>query len=90
MKLKEGFIVKNIAGSIVVVPVGEEAVKLKGLIHLNATSAFLWNKLESDISFESLVEAFALEYAIDLETARTDVTDFLNVLKQRAFLTNNE
>ena len=50
MKLKDGFLLKEIAGSWVVVPVGEQVVDFQMMITLNETGAFLWEKLKNKVS----------------------------------------
>ena len=45
MKLKSGFILREIAGSSIIVPVGERVKEFNGVINLNDTGVFLWNIL---------------------------------------------
>ena len=45
MKIKEGYILRNVAGSFVVVPIGEAASEFNGMMNLNDTGAFLFEKL---------------------------------------------
>jgi len=47
MKLKEGFMLRQVAGEHVVLPVGAD-VDFNGMITLNETGAFLWNRLEQE------------------------------------------
>lgn len=86
MKLKEGFLLKEIAGSHVVVPVGEQLVDFQMMITLNETGAFLWNLLKTEITEEALVEALLGEYDVDRETAAADVKEFLQTLKEKEIL----
>ena len=44
MKIKEGFILRNVAGSFVVVPVGDATIDFNGMMNLNETGAFLFEK----------------------------------------------
>ena len=46
MKIKDGFILREVAGSFVVVAVGKRAGEFNGVINLNQTSAFMWRMLE--------------------------------------------
>ena len=41
MKIKDGYMVREVAGSQIVVPVGERTVDFNGIITLNETAAFL-------------------------------------------------
>ncbi|MBE7048286.1 MAG: PqqD family protein [Ruminococcaceae bacterium] len=86
MKIKDGFVVKKIADSTVVVPVGDNLVNLQLMITLNESGAFLWNCLQSETTEEELVAAMTAEYAVDAETARQDVNAFIMQLKEHKIL----
>lgn len=86
MKIKEGFILKNIAGSTVAVPAGENLVNLQLMLTLNESGAFLWDCLQKPCEEENLVEALTAEYQVDNETARQDVKEFIAVLKENQIL----
>ena len=86
MKIKDGFIIKTIAGSTVAVPVGENLVNLQLMLTLNESGAFLWQCLQKKCTEEELVEAMTAEYDIDAETARADVLEFITVLKENQIL----
>ncbi len=86
MKIKDGFILKTIAGSTVAVPVGENLVNLQLMLTLNESGAFLWNCLKNNCTEDSLVTAMTGEYQVDEETARGDVQEFLKILKENHIL----
>ena len=77
MKIKEGFILRNVAGSNVVVPVGQATVDFNGMMSLNDTGAFLFNKLTKGTTEEQLIRDLMDEYSIDKELATKDVKDFI-------------
>lgn len=83
MKIKEGFILKEIAGSFVVVPVGDDLVDFTLMITTNETGAFLWNCLSDDRSEQELVDMLKAEYegADDAQLA-ADVAEFVSLLKE--------
>lgn len=81
MKIKEGFILRNVAGNNVVVPIGHNSVDFNGMISLNDTGAFLFEKMLQDISREDLIKAVVEEYEIDEELAKTDVDNFIEKVK---------
>lgn len=83
MKIKEGFIIKEVADSFVVVPVGENLVDFSSMITTNETGAFIWNLLSEDKTADELAEALVSEYSVDLKTAKADVEEFLSVLKSK-------
>ncbi len=86
MRIKEGFVLKTIAGSTVAVPVGENLVNLQLMLTLNESGAFLWNLLEKSCAEEDLVTAMTSEYMVDAETARQDVGEFIKILKENHIL----
>lgn len=85
MKLKDGFILRKIAGENVVIPSGNE-LNLNTMITLNGTGAFLWEMLQSECDFEMLVSALLREYDVDEQTARSAVDGFVAKLKENDFL----
>ena len=83
MKIKKGFLLKEIAGSYVVVPVGEDLVDFSLMITINETGAFLWNCLAEDKTEQQLVDLLKSEYegATDEQLA-SDVAEFVAILKE--------
>lgn len=86
MRVKEGFIVKNVADTYAVVPVGDNLVDFGAMLTLNETGAFLWKCLENDITSEQLCEALMSEYNVDKATAQHDIAEFLNILDSHEIL----
>ena len=43
MKIKKGFVVREVGGENVAVPVGERSKDFHGMIRLNSTGRFLWD-----------------------------------------------
>ncbi len=81
MKVNHEFLLKEIAGSFVVIPVSSVLVNFDGMITLNETGVFLWRLLEEGSTFEDLLSALKAEYEVDEETAREDLTAFLDQLR---------
>lgn len=87
MKISEGFILKEIAGSYVVVPVGQNLVDFSSMITTNETGAFLWEKLQNDTNVDELCEAVMAEYqGVSREDAASDIEEFINILKEKNIL----
>lgn len=86
MKIKEEYILKEVAGNFIVVAVGNAALDFNGVITLNETGAFLWNKMNRDITEEELAEALMNEYEIDKDSADKDISRFINKLKEADIL----
>ena len=83
MKIKSGFILRTIAGCKVVVSVGKRTMDFNGIINLNDTGAFLWERLEQGTDEDALVAAILENYMdVDEETARVSVREFVNTLRE--------
>lgn len=81
MRIKNEFVLQEVADEFIVVPVGDSANRLQGIIKLNETGAFLWNALmQSDLTQEALADALAAEFEIDIRIARNDVNSFMKKL----------
>ena len=83
MKIKSEFILREIMGSYIVVPTGENLVDFKVMLTLNETSAFLWNLLQEEKTFDEVVYELISEYNVDEQTARQDVEEFIKLLTDK-------
>ena len=80
MHRNEEFLLRRAAGLTVIVPVGRAAVESPGMISVNSTGEFLWNKMETEQTLESLTAALTAEYQVEAEQAAADVRAFLDQL----------
>ena len=85
MKLKNDFILRQVAGQTVVLPTGGE-LDLNMMITLNETGAFLWEHLQNETDEAALVAALLGEYDVDEATAKKAVEDFVAKLREHGFL----
>ena len=81
MKIKAGFVVREIAGQSVVVALGEANRDFGGMIKLNASGRIIWDMLSVGTEIEDVVKKITEEYEIDSETAEKDVLNFINTLR---------
>lgn len=81
MKIKDGFILRNIADEWVVVPIGERALQMQGALVLNEVAAFIWKQMQSSIAYETIVSQMLDQYDISPETAAQDLHSFLQKLR---------
>ncbi len=80
MKIKNNFLLREIAGSYVVVPFGDESVEFNGMVTLNESGKFIWDLLEKEISKEELLEKFMAEYDVSEKQAKEDIRQFIQTL----------
>lgn len=86
MKINENFLLRDVAGQKVVLPVGEAADRFNGMIRLNDTGIYLWTLLEKDTDEDALLAAMLNDYDIDEETARADIHRFVETLRKAGIL----
>lgn len=80
MKIKDGYILSEVAGTAVVVPIDPDHT-FRNMVKLNATGKLLWEKLLTGAETEDLVGAITEEYEVDEKTARADVLRFIDTLR---------
>ncbi len=85
MKIKKGFILREVGGESVVVPVGEMSKQFHGMINLNETGAFLWRFFQAEHTVEEAVAELCATYTADEETVKNDVLRFVEILTQNGF-----
>lgn len=86
MKLKEGFIIRELAGRHTVVPMTGESKEFHGMIQLNDTGAFLWKQLERGCTKEELLQRVLETYEIAEEQAGADIDAFLQTVEKAGLL----
>lgn len=85
MKIKEGFLLREVVGQNVVLPAGD-TLDLNVMITLNETGAFLWERMQDETNQEALVEALLGEYDVDRTMAADCVAAFVKKLGDNGFL----
>lgn len=81
MKIKEGFLLREVAGETVVIPSGE-TLDLNMMITLNETGTFLWKNMQEVTTEDALVAALLKEYDVDETIAKEAVKAFVEKLKE--------
>lgn len=85
MKIKDGFVLRTVAGETVALPTGG-TTDMDMMITLNDTGRFLWECLQKDTDENALVEALLGEYEVSREAAAEAVSAFVGRLKELEFL----
>ena len=87
MKIKSGFILRDIGGKTFVVAVGERSREFKSMITLNETGKFIWQTLEYDCTVDDVVEAMLKVYECDDRSiVENDVKNFVAKLEKDGIL----
>lgn len=85
MKLKDGFILREVAGETLVLS-PEKELNLNKIITLNDTGRFLWEQLERGCELDDMVKSMLSEYNVDETAARRGAEAFVEKLKANGFL----
>lgn len=81
IKTKKGFMLRSVAGRHVVVAIGQASVDFNGLITLNDTGAYIWEKLSKGITYDELLKDMLNDYEVDEDTARRGIDGFLDTAR---------
>lgn len=80
MKIKEGYVLREVVDHYVVLPVGQNSVDFNGMLSLNESGVLLWRALSEGADREALAEVLLGEYDVERETALADVDEFIATL----------
>ncbi len=87
MKISDNYILKTVAGTAVVVPVGEAAENIHGMIKLNEAAVFIWRMLSDGSERENILSALCEEYkGASRDVLSRDLDAFLAKLKEKNIL----
>lgn len=85
MKLKDGFVLREVAGETVVIPAWD-SLNLDRMITLNETGLFLWKLLEQETDEAAVLDALLAEYEVEESVAKRHMAAFIDQLKEHDFL----
>ena len=75
------FILREVAGSYVVVPVGAAVADFNGMITLNEAGAYLWQALEQEQTLPELAQVLMSNYEVTQAQALADAEQFVKKLQ---------
>ena len=79
MRLKKGFVLREVCGERVITGEGLEAINFGKLLALNETAAYLWQKAQEqgDFTIESLTSKLCEDYEVAQNAAAADVAGII-------------
>ena len=86
MKIKEGFVLREVANQAIVIAVGKASESFKGMIKMNQTSKDIWNYIQNGLDVEDIVLEMKKKYDVDETVIRKDVLYIINVLRENNIL----
>lgn len=82
MIIREGFVVRQIAGQSFVVALGSASKAFNGMIKLNETARLIWDMIADGNEKERIVEKILEEYDVDRAMAESDYDALIGVLQE--------
>ena len=86
MKLTQEFVLRNIAGDHILIPVVGLEDNFHGIITLNETGAFIWEKIAAGLEENEIVQALEAEYEVNREQAVQDVASICGNFRELGIL----
>lgn len=87
MKLNKNFVMREIAGEFMLVPVGAQTAVTDGLISLTPVAAVIWKALEQGKDRDGCLAGLLDAFEVDAETAAADLDEFLAQMAKIGLLT---
>lgn len=86
MKIKDGFVIKNIGGDTVAIYAAGSTVDLRSAIVLNSVAELLFRQLQKGTDEKELEELLTTAYDITEDKAKKDVSAFVQLLIEKDLL----
>ena len=77
MKIKQGFVMRDVAGQAVAIATGEASKSFHGMVKLNDTGAIIWNGIEKGLDEAEIAGQLAASYDVEVDQALKDVESFI-------------
>ncbi len=77
MKLKNKYVIRNVADKAVAIAVENDGEKTDGVITLNGTGAFIFGLVNDGLDRDAIVAKFFSEYDVTRDEAAQSVDGFL-------------
>ena len=82
MKVRKQFVLREISGEYVILPMEKTPPDMNRLITLNEIQAYLWQMLQEETGFDDLLRRTVEVYDVSEVAAREDIQEFLEILTE--------
>lgn len=86
MKIKDGYILKDVAGEKIVIATGEQKLNFNGVMTFNSVGADVFNMLDGTNSVEEIANKISQDYGVSVERVKTDVENLIKKMKEHNLL----
>lgn len=88
MKLKDGLVLRKVAGQFIIVPTGKRVQEITNIVYISSSAAYLWDYMKDhEFTVEKLIDLIMEHYTgVTRDVAEKDVNSFIGVLKNNHIL----
>lgn len=86
MKINGSFILREVAGDTILVPVGSTALQFNGIITLDPVGTVIWKAIEAGKNRDEILAEILETFEVEAQVAASDLDEFLEQLKDKNFL----
>lgn len=86
MRIKQGFVMRDVAGQAVVIATGDASRDFHGMVKLNQTAAVVWHGVEEGLDVKAIAERLVAEYDVETGRALADVEALLARMREQGFV----
>ena len=84
MKIRKGFVVREVAGNTVAVPTENLINEFSFIINLNDSGKFIWDLLtQYDLTIDEIAEKYSEKYDVTFEEAKESSQKYINKLMEK-------
>lgn len=85
MRLKDGFVLREVGGQTVVIATGEASKNFHGMVKLNGTAKEIWQGVADGLDASEIVRRLTDKYRIDADTVARDVEQIIAKMTEVGF-----
>lgn len=90
IRARSGYVLRDIAGEFLLIPVELENGSESQMAILNEVGKFLWELLQEEQTVDTMASAITESYEVTTEEAERDICEFLDHLMQHQLLIKTE
>lgn len=81
-QVKDNYVHRQVAGSDMLISIGENIANFNGYIEMNESAAYIWDHMKEPCTVGELGQSLTEEFEVDLVHAMEDVLEFLSELRE--------
>jgi uncharacterized protein YkvS len=81
VSIKSKFVAREVGDEMILVPLTNNVAQMSELFTLNETARFIWENVNENSTIQELAISMTDSFDIDIETAKNDISVFLNHLQ---------